>query len=187
MADTANKVRFGIKNVHYAVLTDGATPSWGTPAAIPGAVSLSLSPEGGDNPFYADNQLYFTVVKNGGYSGDLECALFPADFLKAVFGLTEGATSKVVTESSLVQPKPFALMFEEDGDIAGTKFVLYRCVATRPEQGSQTTADKIEVKTQKMSFKAYPMASDGSVMAYTQETTPEATLTAWYTSVFREA
>ena len=44
MASTANKVKFGLKNVHYAVLdeTDGAA-SYGTPVAVPGAVNLNLS------------------------------------------------------------------------------------------------------------------------------------------------
>ena len=32
-----DKVKFGIKNVHYALLTDETTPTFETPVAIPGS------------------------------------------------------------------------------------------------------------------------------------------------------
>ena len=46
-----NKVQFNLKNVHYAVETetinDGvASYSYGTPVAVPGAVTLTMAPEG---------------------------------------------------------------------------------------------------------------------------------------------
>ena len=57
----ANKVRFGLKNVYYAILTesDNAAPSYGTPKRLLGAVSLDLTQEGGSNSFYADNIEFF--------------------------------------------------------------------------------------------------------------------------------
>lgn len=181
----ADKVKFNIKNVHYAVLTDGATPTWGTPVAIPGAVSFSLEPQGDVSPFYADGIVYYQSVANNGYSGDLEMADYPASFLKDVFGITEGTTSKVLTENAKTEPKPFALMFEEEGDAIGTKYVLYNCSGTRPKRSFATQTDSKEPSTQTVTVTAVPLA-DGKVMAMTGAETPANTLTAWYTKVFVE-
>lgn len=115
----ADRVKFNIHNVHYAVAKNGG--GWDAPVAIPGAVSFSLEPQGDVSPFYADGMVYYNAVANNGYSGDLEMAMFPKDFLTAVFGMTEGTTSKVLTENSKTEPKSFALLFEEDGDTTGTK------------------------------------------------------------------
>lgn len=179
----ADKVKFNIKNVHYAVAKDGG--SWDTPKAIPGAVAFSLEPEGDVSPFYADGMVYYNAVANNGYSGDLEMALFPAEFLKDVFGVAEGTTSKVLTENALVEPKNIALLFEEDGDASGTKFVLYNCTVTRPTREFKTNEDKKEPSTSKCSITASPLA-DGRVMAMTQSDTPKATLENWYKKVYEE-
>ena len=49
MAET-NKVKFGIKNCYYSVITedDNGQVTYGTPVAFKGAVSLSLDASGGD-------------------------------------------------------------------------------------------------------------------------------------------
>ena len=80
-----NKVKYNLKNVHAAKLTETVTNgvtsfSYGTPKAIPGAVSISLDAEGESSPFYADGIVYFRSVTNNGYSGDLEMALVPEWF-----------------------------------------------------------------------------------------------------------
>ena len=177
-----DKVKFNIHNVHYAVQKESG---WETPVAIPGAVSFSLEPQGDVSPFYADGVIYYNAVANNGYSGDLEMALFPADFLKAIFGVTEGTTSKVLIENANARPKPFALLFEEEGDSAGTMFVLYNCTATRPERSFETTGENKNPSTSKISVTVGPMLN-GNVLAMTQDDTPEETKNKWYDAVYEE-
>ena len=52
-----NKIKFGLKNVHYAVMTTSelGVVSWNTPVPIPGAVSMSLAAQGDTSKYYADN------------------------------------------------------------------------------------------------------------------------------------
>lgn len=63
-----NKIKYGIKNAYYAVKTQSG---YDTPVAIPGAVSISLDPQGELYKFYADNIEYFRAAVNNGYEGDL--------------------------------------------------------------------------------------------------------------------
>lgn len=69
MANKKNKVKFNIRNVHYAKLTIGEDGSitYSTPVAMPGAVSLSLDPNGEPSVFYADGYAYYTISNNQGY------------------------------------------------------------------------------------------------------------------------
>ena len=101
MPGTADKVKFGVKNVHYALLTDEGTPTYGTPVAIPGAVSLSLEASGESTPFYADNMQYYVTVSNSGYETELEVAIFPDSFLKDVLGYTQSTTDKVLPKTPM--------------------------------------------------------------------------------------
>lgn len=183
MPGTADKVKFGVKNVHYALLTNGGTPTYDTPVAIPGAVSLSLEANGESTPFYADNMQYYVTVSNSGYETELEVAIFPDSFLKDVLGYTQSTTDKVLTENSNVQPKPFALLFEEAGDQSGTKFVLYNCTATRPSRTLETTEDTTEPTTQTCVITASPL-TDGRTMAMTSADSPETVGQGWYTKVW---
>ena len=181
-----NKVQFNLKNVHYAILTDTAgVITYATPVSVPGAVTLSLDPQGDLKKFYADGMAYYQSTSNQGYSGDLEVARIPDQMLKDVWKVTAGETSKVLTENANVEPNPFALLYRIDGDIDNQYYALYSCTGTRPGIGSTTISESKEPQTQKSSISAVPLAN-GNVVARTTFDTPTATKTGWFTAVFVE-
>ena len=64
MPSTNNKVKFGLKNCHYAKATldpDTNEVTFATPVAIPGAVNLSLDPEGDTEPFSIPSRSMRTI------------------------------------------------------------------------------------------------------------------------------
>ena len=137
---TENKVKYGLKNVHYAVITpgeDGAV-TFGTPVRIPGAVNLSLQAQGDETKFYADDIAYYVTTANDGYSGALEIAVIPDAFRKDVLKEAEDETDKVLVERSNVETARFALLFEFSGDVKATRHVLYNCSCSRPSITSST-------------------------------------------------
>ena len=181
----ANKVQYGLKNVHYATVTVGTnTVTYGTPVSWPGAVNLALSAEGDTNIFYADNMAYFTAVSNNGYSGDFESAMIPDTFRTDIMGETVGTGAKagMYYEHADVQPKAFALLFQFEGDVNETKYILYNCKMARPDIESSTTEDGIEVQTVSGEITASPRAFDNIVKAQCASTASTA-FTQWFSTV----
>lgn len=184
MSDKKNKVKFNLRNAHYAKLTvnEDGTVSFATPVAMPGAVSLSLSPNGEPSTFYADGYAYYTISNNMGYEGDMELAMVPESFRTDI--LKEKLdTNKVLVEDASVQGEKFALLFEFDGDINKIRHVLYSCTASRPKIEGETNEEEIKVKTETLSIKASPL-KNGFVKARTGDGTIETVYNNWYKSVY---
>ena len=185
-ANKKNKVKYNLKNVHIAILTksDEGEFSYGTPTALPGAVSLSLDAEGEASPFYADGIVYFRSVTNNGYSGDLEIALITDWFRENVLKETKDTKGVFIEKSDDIEPVYFAMLFEFDGDQHAIRHVMYNCtVSTRPTLESSTKEDTIEPGTETLSISADPR-EDGLVKAKTGDDTDDTVYQNWYQAVY---
>lgn len=179
-----NKVKYNLKNAHYALLTFGAddTPQYGTPVPMPGSVSISLDANGEPENFYADGIAYYVINNNMGYDGDLELALIPESFRTDVLGEALDANG-VLVENSNTELAAFALLFEFDGDQKHIRHVLYNCSASRPGIEGKTNEDSKEVQTETLTIKATPLP-DGKVKAKTGNTTNVTAYNGWYNEVY---
>lgn len=181
---TKNKVKYNLKNAHYAMLKTGedGTVTYDTPVALPGAVSISLSANGEPENFYADGVAYYVINNNMGYDGDLELALIPEDFRIAALNETLD-DKKVLIENADSELNAFALLFEFDGDVRHIRHVLYNCSASRPGISGKTNEENREVQTETLTIKATPLAT-GVVKAKTGNETDAATYSDWYKAVY---
>ena len=179
-----NKVKYNLKNAHYALLTFGTdgNPVFGTPVPMPGSVSLSLDANGEPENFYADGIAYYVINNNMGYEGDLELALIPEGFRTDVLHETLDANG-VLIEDANAEIAAFALLFEFDGDQKHIRHVLYNCSASRPGIEGKTNEDSKEVQTETLSVKATPLP-DGKVKAKTGNTTNATAYNGWYNAVY---
>lgn len=182
----ANKIKYGLRNVYYAIATEGAggALTYATPVAIPGAVNLTLSQEGETTPFYADDVVYFQSVSNNGYSGSLEIALVPESFKTDVLGETADAQS-VMIETADVQPKEFALLFEFQGDDKATRHLMYRCTCSRPDVAGATKESSIEPQTETLNLTVMPRINDQKVKASCPYSSAE--YAGWFSQVYETA
>ena len=176
----ANKIKFGISKCYYAIKS---ASGYGTPVALPGAVSLSLSAQGELYKFYADNVEYYRSAVNNGYEGTLELALIPESFLTDVLGNTLDSTDKVLVEEVQNDSTIFAFGFQIEGDANNSRFWMYNCVATRPEIAGDTKEDSIEAQTESITISNSP-TNEGLVRARTTAETPTATYEGWFSEVW---
>ena len=184
-----NKIKYGLKNVYYAVATIAADGSatYDTPVAFPGAVSLSLSPQGETSPFYADNIAYWVGVSNTGYEGDLEMAKVIDSFKTDVLGYKRD-NKDVIFEDANAGAIHFALIFQFEGDQKATRHVMYNCTAARPDAAGNTKGESIEPQTETVSITAtsiYVSSLDADIVkSETVTSTDSTTYAGWFSAVY---
>lgn len=185
----ADKVKFGLKNAFYAKLTKTyatSTNTWtytyGTPVAMPGAVSISLAPQGDKTTFRADNIDYWVSHSNNGYEGDFENALLPASFYTDILGEGSDSTKGIRYEKSDDTVSEFAFLFQIEGDDKARRFAWYRCVASRPGVNGQTTDTTITPNTDTITITALPREQDNLIKGVATDGTGSSYAN-WFTAV----
>ena len=187
----ANKVKFGLKNVYYAIATETTTlgvttTSYATPVAWAGAVSLEVNPTSGDPTiFRADDSDYYIVSgSTQGFDGSFECAYVPEGVETDVLGMTADENG-VIVESASDEIKPVALLFEIDGDNSGRRYCVPKVKFSKPSISAETTGtDGNQPKTATLNLTAAPRPDDGLARMHTGDTTDSTTYANWFNSVY---
>lgn len=145
-------VRFGISNAHYALYTEGtggATGTYATPVAMPGATQLTLTPQGNTWTFYADNIAYETGSSNTGYEVSLTIAVIGDQAKIDLLGYVADSNG-VVYESADAESKSCALLWQFDGSKVKKRGILYNVKFTRPTETGNTKTDSVDPDTDEM-------------------------------------
>lgn len=176
-----NRVKFGLNNVVIAPELD-TTDTYGEPFNYPGAVSLTLDPNGDENSFYADNQIYFQTVANQGYTGTFESARINEEFEEKILGIVKEEDTNLHVEVRNAKTKRFAMGFTIDGDQNDTHFWMYGITATRPSTSANTTSETAEPQTDSLNITVAGL-NNGTVRIKTTSTTPESIKNTWFEKV----
>lgn len=167
-----NKLTFGIEQVHYAPLTISTTGeiTYEAPKPLPGARSIELDPQGTDIKLKADNINYYVSESNDGYTGKIKFYNLTPEFRQ--YALGEVLKGDYVIETAEAARKPFALLFQFEGDKHATRHALLYCTAKRPKDSSNTK-DGNNYNEVELEFTASPRPSDKIVKVKTHKDTEQ--------------
>jgi len=186
-----NKVEYGLSNVHYAPYTVGAdgTITFETPIPIPGAVSMTGDPVGEATKFFADNMVYYVAKSNQGYEATLSIAVIPQQFAIDALGEELDEEDGVINEVADAQGKPFALLFQFEGDVKAARHVMYNCTANRPSINGNTKTESTEITPTELTLTASPIKIGTKTLVKTKTTsTTTATIyDSWFDTVYKKS
>lgn len=160
----ANKVEFGISNLHVGTYTEsGGTITLGTPYHQAGAVSFSPEEQSDSNNFYADNIAYYSTYSGGSIEGDLEVAMFDDSFKTQFLGyvtLTDGGLANVKNAS---KPAVY-IAFQVEGDDESRRVIIFNCALGAISREYATIEENVEPTTETIPITATGCASNGVTM-----------------------
>lgn len=164
-------MRYGLKNLYRAKLTrtdEGV--SYGTPTKMPGAVSMTLTPEGSDpSDFYADDGIYYTIAgTNGGYSAEFVLARLSDEDRKDLLG--EEVSGGIQYETTDDEIPEYAYIMEMQGNFSPIAFCFFSGKASRIAMNANTKGESVEVDTDTLSvrFTGVELPFNGDVKSVIQ-------------------
>ena len=178
-----NRVKYRLKCLYYAPATvneETSEVTYAAPIRMKDAVSISLSPKGDLIVTYADAQEIILGRDNAGYDGEAELLRIPESFETDCLGATKNVDG-TIDESEGDNSKPFALLFEFEGDKKGIRHCMFLCYASKQTlDGSNgetktPTNDKIAIKCR--------ARADGKIKTKTGDDTTEEVYNNWYNAV----
>jgi len=149
----ANKVEFGISQLHVGTYTDdgNGNVTLGSPYHQKGAVSFSPEEQSENSTFYADNIAYWSGYSGGTFEGDLEVALFDDDFKTKFLGYKRLTNGGLAVVKNATKPNVY-VAFQVEGDAESRRVIFYNCtfgVISREfntiEENKEPTTESINI------------------------------------------
>ncbi len=181
--NSKNRVKYRLKRLYYAPATidePSGDVTYAAPIRMPDAVSISLSPKGDLIVVYADAQEIILGRDNAGYDGETELLRIPESFEVDCLGSSKNEDGTIEENDSDIS-KPFALLFEFEGDVKAIRHCMFLCYASKQtvdgnnSESKTPTNDKIAIKCR--------ARADGKIKTKTGDTTPADVYDNWYNAV----
>ena len=166
----ANKVEFGISNLHVGTYVDDGEGSitLGEPYHQKGAVSFSPEEQSDVNNFYADNIAYYTTYSGGTIEGDLEVAMFDDKFKKDFLGYVELTDGGLALVKNATKPAVY-IAFQVEGDAESRRVIIFNATFGAISREYATIEDTIEPTTETVPITAVGCNDNGVTMAVYSE------------------
>lgn len=165
----ANKVLFGISNLHVGTYTEvtttsGTTVTLGTPYHQKGAVSMSPTEANEKTDFYADDILYYSSFAGGTFEGEIEVAMFDDKFKKDFLGYVSLTNGGLAIKKNATKPKVY-VAFEVQGDTEARRVIFYNVEFGAITRSYSTITETKEPQTETIAFTATGDTTTGVTMA----------------------
>lgn len=162
----ANKVEFGISQLHVGTYTVGADGkvTMGTPYHQKGAVSFSPEENSEQNNFYADNIAYWSGYSGGTIEGDLEVAMFDDAFKTQFLGYKALKSGGLAAIKNAEKPNVY-IAFQVEGDSESRRVILYNCTLGAITREYNTIEESKEPATETLATTCTGDNDTGATMA----------------------
>lgn len=176
------KITLGVDKLYYApITTDDATGTeYGTMVALPGVISIDITPNKSEGALYADDKKIDSYSSISDYTVAIDIASLDEKDRAFLQGHDYDDTNKLTTEKSTdIAPKIGLAFRSYNAD--GTYKYIKLCNGSFSDNGGsyKTKADKVEYQTKKMTGSFIPRVSD-DVLSLVSENTADATT--WFTA-----
>lgn len=156
---------FGVKNAHFALVTDEDKLTYETPVHVAGTVAISMEPTVESGTSYADNEVWLEEKNDTGGSGtmsfyDTESTEELRKLIADLVGYTIAADGRTILSANK-QPKPFAFMCEQPGHVLGRRRCLLMCQMSKPKQSLNTLQGSPDITQLDYDFTWKPVTPPG--------------------------
>lgn len=158
---------FGVKNSHFALVTDEDKLTYENPVHVAGTVEISMEPSVETATSYADNEPWIEKQQDDGGSGtmsfyDTESTPELRQLIADLVGYTIAADGRTILSANK-KPKPFAFMCEQPGHVTGRRRCLLMCQLSKPSQTMSSLQGTPDITQLDYPFTWKPVTPPGGI------------------------